>query len=114
MFQNLSILETLEVMPLKFPFLVRHAMNAPDRLGNPEIDFPIAHAFGDNDFFGSEGADDIVRGSKQFATGGSQLFKVANCTHFMITDQPERMFEIVHGFFTGSIRGTFELKPRAE
>ena len=86
MFQNLSILETLEVMPLKFPFLVRHDMNAQDRLGNPAINFPIAYAYGDNDFFGSEGADDIVRGSKQFANGHSQLFKVVNSTHFMITD----------------------------
>ena len=88
MFQFLSILEVVEVMPLKFPFLVRHAMNAADRLGNVAIDFPIAHAFGDLDFFGSEGADDIVRGSKRFATGESQLFRVENCSHFMITDQP--------------------------
>mmetsp|Transcript_871 Transcript_871/g.1178 ORF Transcript_871/g.1178 Transcript_871/m.1178 type:complete len:186 (+) Transcript_871:451-1008(+) len=71
MFSNLSMLEVLEVMPLKFPFLVRHAMNAADRLGNPAIDAPIAHAFGDMDFFGTEGADDIVRGSKHFASGRS-------------------------------------------
>ena len=86
MYSNLSILETVEVMPLKYPFLVRHAMDAKDRLGNPAINFPIAHAFGDMDFFGSEGADKIVKGSKQAATGRSQLFKIKNCSHFMITD----------------------------
>ena len=47
MFTRLTILEVVEVMPLKYPFLVRHSMMAPDRLGNPNIDFPIAHAFGD-------------------------------------------------------------------
>ena len=57
MFTCLSVLEVVEVMPLKYPFLVRHPMTAQDRLGNPNIDFPIAHAFGDMDFFGSEGAD---------------------------------------------------------
>ena len=57
MFTCLSVLEVVELMPLKYPFLVRHAMTAQDRLGNPNIDFPIAHAFGDMDFFGSEGAD---------------------------------------------------------
>ena len=99
MFTRLTILEIVEVMPLKFPFLVRHPMTAPDRLGNPQINFPIAHAFGDNDFFGSEGAEEVIRQNKQFASGRSQLFKVKNCTHFMFTDQQEKMFEIIHGFF---------------
>ena len=99
MFTRLSILEVVEVMPLKFPFLARHPMTAPDRLGNPRINFPIAHAFGDMDFFGSEGAEDVVRQNTQFALGRSQLFRVENCTHFMITDQPKKMFELMHGFF---------------
>lgn len=100
-------------MPLKFPFLVRHSMTAPDRLGNPKCKFPIAYAFGDLDFFGSEGADAILRQNKEFATGRSQLFKVENCTHFMITDQPVKMFELMHGFFKGTRRGFFEPKPRS-
>ena len=61
MFKRSSCLEVLSVLPLKFPFLVRHSMLSHDRLGNPAIDFPIAYAYGDKDFFGSEGADDIVR-----------------------------------------------------
>ena len=64
MFTRPSILEVVEVMTLKYPFLARHPMTAVDRLGNPRINFPIAHAFGDNDFFGSEGADDVVRQNK--------------------------------------------------
>ena len=107
MFTRPSILEIVEVMPLKYPFLVRHPMTAADRLGNPKINFPIAHAFGDTDFFGSEGADDVVRQNKYFASGRSQLFKVENCSHFMITDQPKKMFDLMHGFFQGTTFGNF-------
>jgi hypothetical protein len=38
----------------------KHPMQSRDRLYNPEIDFPIGIVFGDADFFGSEGADEIV------------------------------------------------------
>jgi|LakMenE01Jun11ns_1017448.scaffolds.fasta_scaffold8134291_1 hypothetical protein len=31
-----------------------------ERLGNPTIDFPIGVVFGDSDFLGSEGSDEIV------------------------------------------------------
>ena len=48
-----------------------HPLQEPDRLGNPEIDFPIGMVFGDADFFGTEGADDIIRQNKHFATGKS-------------------------------------------
>ena len=38
-----------------------HPTTEPDRLGNPDLPFPIAYAFGDRDWTGTEGADDIVR-----------------------------------------------------
>ena len=71
MFSHLSCLEIVEVMPLKYPFLVRHPMTASDMFGSPRVRFPVGHAFGDKDFFGSEGADDVVRQSPEFATGRS-------------------------------------------
>ena len=37
-----------------------HPTNLPDRLGNPELPFPIAFCFGDRDWVGTEGADEIV------------------------------------------------------
>ena len=46
-------------------------MNGKNRLGNPSINFPIGIVFGDSDFFGSEGADEIIKGSRQFASGRS-------------------------------------------
>lgn len=69
MFQRLSSLENVVLKPFKFPFLARHPMQAVDRLGNPEIDFPIAAAFGSKDYFGSEGADEIIRNNKYFKDG---------------------------------------------
>ena len=40
-----------------------HPLTQTDRLGNPDIPFPIAFAFGDRDWLGTTGADQIVRGS---------------------------------------------------
>ena len=58
----------------KFPSLAIHSMDAEDRLGNPEIDFPIGMCFGDSDFMGTEGADKIVKSNKYFQTGQSQIY----------------------------------------
>ena len=91
-----------------------HPLQATDRLGNPNIDFPIAIAFGDNDFFGSEGADDLVRMNKHFASGRSQLFKIKDCSHYMTKDRPEEFYRIMNGFFDGTITGHFEEKPAYE
>ena len=71
-------------------------------------------AFGDRDFFGTEGADKIVKDNKYFTNGRSQLFKVQNCSHFMNFDQPEELCRLMVGFFDGTITGKFELKPRRE
>ena len=46
-------------------------MTGSDWLGNPDIDFPICIAFGDRDFFGTEGADKIIQNNKYFKSGRS-------------------------------------------
>ena len=51
-----------------------HPLTETDRLGNPDIPFPIAFAFGDRDWLGTPGADQIVRGNKFFEKGLSQIF----------------------------------------
>ena len=56
-------------------------LHGPARLG--AADFPIAIAYGDRDFLCSKGADDLVRASRHFRTGKSQLFKVADSSHFL-------------------------------
>ena len=91
-----------------------HPLQAEDRLGNPDINFPIGIAFGDRDKFGSEGAEVIIQNSNQFQSGRSQLFKVADCSHVMHLDQPFEVVRLMIGFFEGTIKGTFEKKPRRE
>ena len=66
-----------------------HSLSEKDRLMNPEIDYPIAFAFGDRDFFGSEGAEDIVRNNRHFNSGRSQIFKVEDSGHAVMIDNPE-------------------------
>ena len=63
-----------------------HPLQAADRLGNPKIDFPIGMVFGDADFFGTEGADEIIKQNKHFASGKSQLFKLEDCSHQLVYD----------------------------
>ena len=101
-------------LPFKYGMVALHPLQAPDRLGNPDIEFPIGIVFGDNDFFGSEGADDLVRMNKHYESGRSQLFKIPNCTHNMTKDKPKEFYEIMNGFFDGTITGRFEEKPAYE
>ena len=91
-----------------------HPLQAPDRLGNPAIDFPIGMVFGDADFFGTEGADQIIKENRHFASGKSQLFKFEDCSHQITFDQPQKLVELMKGFFEGTVRGRFELKPLYE
>ena len=57
MFQHLSSLEIVALRPFKYPFLAHHSMQSMDRLGNPDLPFPIGITYGSRDYFGSEGAD---------------------------------------------------------
>ena len=52
------------------PGLLRHPMISADRLGNPDVMFPIAYAFGDQSFLCSEaGAEAILELKKQHNLG---------------------------------------------
>ena len=92
---------------MRYICLAKHPLQSGDRLFNSQIDFPIGIVFGDSDFLGSEGADEIVRNSKCFATGESQLFKLKNAGHNMNWHNPKGLTDMMVGFFSGSIKGTF-------
>ena len=92
-----------------FPY---HSLLEKDRMMNPEIDFPIAFCFGDRDFFGSEGADQIVKNNRHFASGRSQLFKLENSGHNVFINNPYQLCAYMIGFFEGTILNTFDEKPR--
>ena len=51
--------------------LAKNPMQSETKLLNPDINFPIGIIFGDSDFLGSEGSDEIVRKSKFFESGES-------------------------------------------
>ena len=61
--------------------------------------FPVGFAYGDRDYVGSEGADWIVKTNAFFATGESQLFRVANRGHALSYDDPESMAKLLTDFF---------------
>ena len=100
---------------IKYPGLLRHPMTATDRLGNPEITFPIALVYGDQDFMSSEeGPEDIVKGNMHFESGRSQIFLIKNCGHNIIQDQPDDSFKVIHGFFEGTLLHHWEPKKVGE
>ena len=70
-YQRLSCIDNAQMLTEKFPMLGVHDLSAPDRLGNPAIDFPIGICFGDSDIMGTEGADKIVKNNAYFKTGKS-------------------------------------------
>ena len=63
-----------------------HCLHAEDRLNGKDIKFAIGFAYGDRDFFSSDGADSIVKKNAHFKTGESQIFKIENCGHNMFYD----------------------------
>ena len=91
-----------------------HPLHLEDRLGNPNIDFPIGAVFADSDFFGTEGCDKIIKNNKHFESGRSQMFVLPNCTHFMHTDRPKEMVQLTIDFFEGNVTGKFEEKVTYE
>ena len=96
-----SVVDIVMLMPWKWMGQGRKDMTKPDRLGNPAIEFPICIAFGDNDFFGSEGSDTTIRNNKHFKSGRSQLIKIEKCTHLLQIDQPDVLAKEMIGFFEG-------------
>ena len=48
----------------KFGVYPHHCLTEVDRLGNPNLPFPIAFCYGDQDWLGTDGADQIVQGNK--------------------------------------------------
>ena len=84
--QKPSVVDIVELMPFKFESYSLHPLQAKDRLGNPQIEFPISMAFGDRDKYGTEGADEIIQNNRHYRTGRSQLFKVKDCSHAMHLD----------------------------
>lgn len=96
---------------LDFRFLClfsNHPMQAKDRFGNENIDFPIGFAFGDDDWNRSDGVEELVKNNKHFATGRSQIFLIKGSKHEIHSDQLKELVRTIFGFLDGSITGRLE------
>ena len=83
-------------------------MTREDRLGNLACTFPIAYAFGDQDFFSSDiGAEDILKLNLQHSGGKSSLFKVERRSHFTISIT-EDVVTLMKGFYDGELEGVWQ------
>jgi pimeloyl-ACP methyl ester carboxylesterase len=82
-FYTLSQPDILMNVTNEYGSLGKLSMLNKDKFGNPEIDFPVAFIFGEADWHGSEGADEVVRESKFYQSGESQLFRLVNTGHNM-------------------------------
>ena len=108
-----GVIEGASLLCFKFQGIAKHPLVRPDRLGNKDLDFPIAIAYGDRDWLYSEdGGDHIVRESTRFATGESQLFLIDNSGHSIFFDNPRELERVMIGFLEGTLKGVFKEKPR--
>ena len=96
----------------KYGSFALHPTTESDRLGNPDLPFPIAFAFGDRDWIGTVGADKIVRNNKFYASGLSQIFLIPEADHLTYLNNADGVVEKMIGFFNKTIRHEFEHKPR--
>ena len=64
-----SDIEKAITASFKYGAYALHPTTETDRLGNSDLPFPIAFAFGDRDWIGTEGAEKIVRNNKFFKVG---------------------------------------------
>ena len=112
MMKRLSKCEVITMNTCRVPCMPYHNLIEKDRMCSEKIDFPVAFCFGDRDFFGSEGADQIVKSNCHFESGRSQLFKLENAGHDIMWDNPYQLAAYMIGFFNGTITKTFDEKPR--
>jgi len=96
----------------KYGLYAKHPTTSADRLGNPELKFPIAYAFGDRDWVGSDGAEKIVQQNKYFQEGLSQIFVIPHADHMTHINNGDALVEKIVGFFNQTVRHELEYKPR--
>ena len=82
MWRQYSVSDIMQLDPFHFPHMIDARFSTFNEKV-PSCDFPIAIAFGDRDYLCSRGCDEIIRSSKHFTSGRSQLFKIKDSSHFM-------------------------------
>merc|ERR1712151_168962 len=104
-----SAMDVAVMRPFHLPARPQNLMREENRLGNPACNFPIACAFGDQDFFASDqGAEEYLEKNKGFSGGKTCLFKVEKASHEIVTVQSAKLVELMKGFFDGELSGVWE------
>jgi len=82
---------TEKCLPATFKYgcFPHNCLTEPDRLGNQSLPFPIAFCFGDADWLGTAGADEIVRNNQFFDEGLSQIFIIEGSDHNTYLENPD-------------------------
>ena len=71
-YRLLKSVDILQRTPFIYLWHGIHPLQAKDRLGNPEIDFPIGIAYAERDFLSTDnGAEQILQKNKHFKSGRS-------------------------------------------
>lgn len=68
---------------------------AEDRLLNPDIQFPVSIAFGDQDWMDTRGSAHVVKSNKNFESGSCNLYELKDCGHMMPLMQPESLAKLL-------------------
>ena len=66
MFSSVGVLEPCFRVPFKYLFQAYHPLSRPDRLLNG-TKFPITICFGDRDFMGTDGTDQVIKTNAFFS-----------------------------------------------
>ena len=97
----------------KFGCFPHHCLTEKDRLGNRNLPFPIAFCYGDQDWLGTAGADEIVRNNQFFEEGLSQIFILKASDHVTFLENPDQLTKFIIGFFKKTLKHQFGTKPRS-
>jgi pimeloyl-ACP methyl ester carboxylesterase len=78
-------------------------LQSASRLANPDLPFPISFVYGSKDWMDSRGSRQIVRASKFFESGESQLHLLDNATHQMFVTNPAGVAQVMIDNLLGNV-----------
>ena len=82
-------------------------LDSEDQLRNPTLNFPISFIYGERDWMDSRGSREIVKSSKFFASGESQLHILQGAGHQLFMNNTEGFIELMIGDLTGNLKNQY-------
>ena len=107
-FQRLGKIPEAMLKVVNWPTLLIHPMTAEDRLGNPNIKFPIGAVYGDQDYMSSnDSTEDLCKQNVNYESGRSQIFLIENASHVIPQEKPKELSDMMKAFFEGTVTHTW-------